>query len=33
MILSALRSQEKLNKEISVEAHKYDIDGKTVLAF
>ena len=31
--LSTLRSQEKLNKEISVEAHKYDIDGKIVLAF
>ena len=31
--LSTLRSQEKLNREISADAHKYDIDGKTVLAF
>jgi ATP-dependent DNA helicase RecG len=31
--LSTLRSQNKLNREISVKAHKYDLDGKTVLAF
>ena len=31
--LSTLRSREKLNREISVEAYKYDIEGKTVLVF
>jgi ATP-dependent DNA helicase RecG len=31
--LSTLRGREKFNREIHVDAHKYDLDGKIVLAF